>query len=146
LPAAYEAPDEMATLILRFQFLRAADKRSASRAITAMQTGIMTRIFYDRFRTCGYRAASGPPPLVNRIDPQVLLFPGPERKPGDQRLITFFYLVVTVCALTGECSDTLLGVYQTEADCYAAAAEQSVKGECFPVSKPADDQQPAFRF
>jgi hypothetical protein len=44
---------------------------------------------------------------------------------------TFFYLVITVCALTGECSDTPLGVYQTEDDCNAAAAEQSVKGECW---------------
>lgn len=59
---------------------------------------------------------------------------------------TFFYLVVTVCALTGECSDTPLGVYQTEDECYAAAAEQDVKGECFPVSKSAADQQPAVHF
>ena len=59
---------------------------------------------------------------------------------------TLFYLVITVCALTGECSDTPLGVYQTEDDCNAAATEQSVKGECFPVSIPAADQQPAVHF
>ncbi|WP_437889318.1 DUF1482 family protein [Phytobacter sp. V91] len=57
-----------------------------------------------------------------------------------------FYLVITVCALTGECSYTPLGVYQTEADCNSAAAEQSVKGDCFPVEKSAADQQPAVHF
>lgn len=55
---------------------------------------------------------------------------------------SFFTLIVTVCALTGECSDIMLGVYKTEAVCEAAAAEQQVKGECFPY-KTADDQQPA---
>ncbi|TYF58912.1 DUF1482 domain-containing protein [Enterobacter hormaechei] len=56
---------------------------------------------------------------------------------------SFFALIVTVCALTGECSDIMLGVYQTESVCNAAAAEQQVKGECYPY-KLADDQQPAF--
>ncbi|MCU6683830.1 DUF1482 family protein [Leclercia sp. H6W5] len=39
----------------------------------------------------------------------------------------------------------MLGVYKTEAVCEAAAAEQHVKGQCYPY-KPADDQQPALHF
>ncbi|HCT3170542.1 DUF1482 family protein [Enterobacter cloacae complex sp. P12RS] len=58
---------------------------------------------------------------------------------------SFFALIVTVCALTGECSDIMLGVYQTEAGCDAAAKEQHVKGECYSY-KSADDHQPAFKF
>jgi len=59
-------------------------------------------------------------------------------------MTSFFALIVTVCALTGECSDIMLGVYKTEA-VEAAAAEQHVKGQCYPY-KPADDQQPALHF
>ncbi|WP_425279722.1 DUF1482 family protein [Enterobacter hormaechei] len=51
----------------------------------------------------------------------------------------------TVCALTGECSDIMLGVYKTESGCDAAAKEQHIKGVCYPY-KPAGDQQPAFKF
>ncbi|EHN8802017.1 DUF1482 family protein [Enterobacter asburiae] len=58
---------------------------------------------------------------------------------------SFFALIVTVCALTGECSDIMLGVYQTEAGCNSAAKEQHVKGECYSY-KSADDHQPAFKF
>jgi hypothetical protein len=50
---------------------------------------------------------------------------------------SFFALIVTVCALTGECSDIMLGVYQTESGCDAAAKEQHVKGVCYPY-KPAE--------
>lgn len=60
-------------------------------------------------------------------------------------MTSLFALIVTVCALTGECSDTMLGVYNTEAVCEAAAAEQHVKGHCYPY-KSADDQQPALHF
>ncbi len=41
---------------------------------------------------------------------------------------SFFALIVTVCALTGECSDIMLGIYQTESGCDAAAKEQHVRG------------------
>lgn len=58
---------------------------------------------------------------------------------------SLFALIVNVCALTGECSDIMLGVYKTEAVCEAAAAEQHVKRQCYPY-KPADDQQPALHF
>ena len=58
---------------------------------------------------------------------------------------SLFALTVTVCALTGECSDIMLGLYKTEAICEVAAAEQHVKGQCYPY-KPADDQQPALHF
>ncbi|MGG4731488.1 DUF1482 family protein [Leclercia adecarboxylata] len=57
----------------------------------------------------------------------------------------FFALIIPVCALTGECSDIMLGLYKTEAICEAATAEQHVKGQCYPY-KPADDQQPALNF
>ncbi|WP_285131489.1 DUF1482 family protein [Leclercia adecarboxylata] len=60
-------------------------------------------------------------------------------------MTSFFALIVTVCALTGECSDIMLGVYNTEAVCESAAAEQHVKGQCYPY-KSADDQQPATQF
>jgi len=60
-------------------------------------------------------------------------------------MTSFFALIVTVCALTGECSDIMLGVYNTEAVCEAAAADQHVKGQFYPY-KPADDQQPALHF
>ncbi|AMO48855.1 Hypothetical protein AKI40_2457 [Enterobacter sp. FY-07] len=59
---------------------------------------------------------------------------------------SLFYLVITVCAIIGECFDTPIGIYQTKAECYAAAAEQHVKGECLPYRRTADDQQPAVRF
>lgn len=58
---------------------------------------------------------------------------------------SFFALIVTVCALTGECSDIMLGVYQTESGCDTASKVQHVKGVCYPF-RPADDQQPAFKF
>ncbi|XHF49459.1 MAG: DUF1482 family protein [Enterobacter roggenkampii] len=58
---------------------------------------------------------------------------------------SLFVLIVTVCALTGECSDIMLGVYKTKAACDAAAKEQHVNGDCYPY-KSADDQQPAFKF
>ena len=60
-------------------------------------------------------------------------------------MTSLFTLIVTVCALTGECSEIMLGVYQNEAACETAAAEQQVKGDCYPY-KAADDQQPAFKF
>ncbi|ELZ5061445.1 MULTISPECIES: DUF1482 family protein [Enterobacteriaceae] len=58
---------------------------------------------------------------------------------------SFFALIVTVCALTGECSDIMLGIYQTESGCDAAAKKQLVRGECYPY-RPAADRQPAFKF
>ena len=60
-------------------------------------------------------------------------------------MTSLFALIVTVCALTGECSDIMLGVYNTEAVCESAAAEQHVNGQCYPY-KSADDQQPATHF
>ena len=58
---------------------------------------------------------------------------------------SFFALIVTVCALTGECSDIMLGLYKTESGCDTAAKEQHIKGVCYPY-KPAGDQKPAFKF
>ncbi|QSV12520.1 MULTISPECIES: DUF1482 family protein [Kosakonia] len=58
---------------------------------------------------------------------------------------TLFYLVISVCSITGECFDAPLGLYPSEADCRSAAAEQAVQGECLPYRKMADDQQPAVK-
>ncbi len=46
---------------------------------------------------------------------------------------TMFALVLTVSMLTGGNQDVLLGVYDTENDCKAAAEEQHVKAECYPL-------------
>jgi hypothetical protein len=40
---------------------------------------------------------------------------------------SFFALIVTVCALTGECSDIMLGVYQTEELVVMQLPKSSVK-------------------
>ncbi|WP_227543569.1 DUF1482 family protein [Klebsiella pneumoniae] len=40
---------------------------------------------------------------------------------------TLFALVISVCALTGECSDVLIGVYPSEASCNSNADEQSTE-------------------
>ncbi|MGN2428590.1 DUF1482 family protein [Klebsiella electrica] len=60
-----------------------------------------------------------------------------------------FALVISVCALTGECSDVLIGVYDSEKNCDDAAAEQQVTGQCVPYKQAfskAADQQPAVKF
>lgn len=62
---------------------------------------------------------------------------------------TMFSLVISVCALTGECSDVLIGVYETEKLCSEAATEQYVNGQCLPykqVFAAADEQQPTVSF
>ncbi|MFS4688347.1 DUF1482 family protein [Klebsiella quasipneumoniae subsp. similipneumoniae] len=46
---------------------------------------------------------------------------------------TLFALVISVCALTGECSDVLIGVYPSEASCNSKADEQKVQGQCLPT-------------
>lgn len=62
---------------------------------------------------------------------------------------TLFALVISVCSLTGECSDVLIGVYETERICSEAATEQHVNGQCLPYKQAfaaAEDQQPAVNF
>lgn len=62
---------------------------------------------------------------------------------------TLFALVIGVCSLTGECSDVLIGVYETERICSEAATEQHVNGQCLPYKQAftaAEDQQPAVNF
>ncbi|EIV3811483.1 DUF1482 family protein [Klebsiella aerogenes] len=59
---------------------------------------------------------------------------------------SLYVLIISVCALTGECSDVLTGIYESEQKCIDSAAEQSVKGQCFPYKQAfawADDQRPA---
>ncbi|HII3372084.1 DUF1482 family protein [Klebsiella oxytoca] len=62
---------------------------------------------------------------------------------------TLYVLIISVCALTGECSDVLTGIYESEQQCVDSAAEQHVKGQCLPYKQAfawADDQRPAVRF
>lgn len=64
-------------------------------------------------------------------------------------MTSLFALVISVCALTGECSDVLIGVYDTEKICTDEAAEQHLSGQCLPYKQAftaADDQQPAVSF
>lgn len=55
---------------------------------------------------------------------------------------SFFALIVTVCALTGKCSDIMLGVYQTKSGCDAAAKEQHVKGSVTRTNRLTTSSQP----
>lgn len=48
---------------------------------------------------------------------------------------TLFALVISVCALTGECSDVLIGVYPSEASCNSNADEQKSTGPVPPLPK-----------
>lgn len=51
---------------------------------------------------------------------------------------TLYVLIIGVCAITGECSDVLTGIYESEQQCVDSAAEQHVKGQCLPYAW-ADD-------
>ena len=57
---------------------------------------------------------------------------------------TMFALVLTVSMLTGGNQDVLLGVYDTENDCKAAAEEQHVKAECYPLKGLLDEHPAGF--
>lgn len=57
---------------------------------------------------------------------------------------TMFALVLTVSMLTGGNQDVLLGVYDTENDCKAAAEEQHVKAECYPLKGVLDEHPAGF--
>lgn len=46
---------------------------------------------------------------------------------------TLFALVLTVISLNGESQDVVIDVYDNQQECQAAAAEQNVVGECWPV-------------
>lgn len=57
---------------------------------------------------------------------------------------TLFALVLTVAMTSGEYQDVVLGVYESHLQCEAAAVEQQVFGECYPVEKIIRaDEQPA---
>ncbi|ELV3520373.1 DUF1482 family protein [Escherichia coli] len=59
---------------------------------------------------------------------------------------TLFALVMTVFLTSGETQDVVTGIYNSESECKAAAIEQKVAGECFPVEKfirPVDEEIPA---
>lgn len=57
---------------------------------------------------------------------------------------TMFALVLTVSMLTGGNQDVLLGVYDTENDCKAAAEDQHVKAECYPLKGVLDEHPAGF--
>ncbi len=46
---------------------------------------------------------------------------------------TLFALVLTVGMTNGDFQDVVLGVYDNQQQCEAAAVEQQVNGECYPV-------------
>lgn len=57
---------------------------------------------------------------------------------------SLFALVLTVSMLTGGNQDVLLGVYDSENDCKAAAEEQHVKAECYPLKGVLDEHPAGF--
>lgn len=57
---------------------------------------------------------------------------------------TLFALVLTVGLTNGDFQDVVVGVYDNLQQCEAAAVEQQVVGECFPVERIVRaDEQPA---
>ncbi|MGK9173353.1 YebW family protein [Yokenella regensburgei] len=46
---------------------------------------------------------------------------------------TLFALVLTVGMTNGDFQDVVLGVYESQQACEAAAVEQQVSGECFEI-------------
>ncbi|EGO6758148.1 DUF1482 family protein [Escherichia coli] len=48
---------------------------------------------------------------------------------------TAFALVLTVFLNTGEPVDVVTGIYGSMKECMAAAAEQKIPGNCYPVDK-----------
>ncbi|EFZ50194.1 hypothetical protein SS323385_1790 [Shigella sonnei 3233-85] len=48
---------------------------------------------------------------------------------------TAFALVLTVILNTGEPAELVTGVYNSMKECVAAAAEQKIPGNCYPVDK-----------
>lgn len=57
---------------------------------------------------------------------------------------TLFALVLTVGLTNGDFQDVVVGVYDNLQQCEAAAVEQHVAGECFPVERIVRaDEQPA---
>ncbi|HDT6091292.1 TPA: DUF1482 family protein [Raoultella ornithinolytica] len=57
---------------------------------------------------------------------------------------TMFALVITVGMLIGGDQEVLLGVYDSEKECQAAAVEQDVKGECLPLKGVLAEHPAAF--
>lgn len=57
---------------------------------------------------------------------------------------TLFALVLTVGMINGDFQDVVLGVYEDQRQCEAAAVEQHVAGECFEVERIVrNGEQPA---
>ncbi|EEX2891906.1 DUF1482 family protein [Escherichia coli] len=48
---------------------------------------------------------------------------------------TTFALVLTVFLVSGETVDMVIGVYSSMKECMAAADEQKIPGNCYPVDK-----------
>ncbi len=48
---------------------------------------------------------------------------------------TLFALVLTVGMTNGDFQDVVLGVYESQQQCEAAAVEQQVAGECFEIEQ-----------
>ena len=48
-------------------------------------------------------------------------------------MTTLFALVMTVAMTNGDYQDVVLDIYGSKQECYAAANEQKIIGECYPV-------------
>ncbi|MPU29090.1 DUF1482 family protein [Escherichia coli] len=46
---------------------------------------------------------------------------------------TLFALVLTVGMTNGDYQDVILDIYESQQQCEAAATDQRINGECFPV-------------
>lgn len=46
---------------------------------------------------------------------------------------TLFALVLTIAMTNGDYQDVVVDIFNNEQECHAAAVEQNVNGECYPV-------------
>lgn len=46
---------------------------------------------------------------------------------------TLFALVISIAMTSGDFQDVVVDIFESEKECHAAAVEQNVNGECYPV-------------
>ncbi|MEH1301006.1 DUF1482 family protein [Raoultella ornithinolytica] len=57
---------------------------------------------------------------------------------------SLFALVLSISMTVGGTQEVLLGVYDSEQACKSAAAEQDVKGECYPLKGLLEEHPAGF--
>ncbi|HFD6833621.1 TPA: DUF1482 family protein [Klebsiella oxytoca] len=64
------------------------------------------------------------------------------------KMTTWFALVLNICSLSGDCSEVVADIFDSEQKCIIAVWEDSSRGHCVPAKQvlTADDQRPAVRF